>query len=413
VTTIWNQHLLTSIANGNITFTAGNLGLTLVYSYAVPTNTSPDNINQLLLSGGFQELVPATGYTRLTRATNTTVTSGLTKVVIGADYALTLTAPTYVAAAVFYIPGTQAGLTDSWLFITDDMFGNVVSPGAVLGVASIPKAIFSFVTRGSGATVTADMALGALVQSPGPTAWESARIQHVYLYPQRVNYLPNPSYEDVGGFGWRSDAALTRVVGGVDNAANYFGRTAGKVVQSIAVPTQGRMRFSIYVRKGTGTHVTLGLVCLDTSYNTLTTVQGVQRPLYGDWARYDDLLTPSDDSQVVIPQISADGTFDFDLGLLEATDPLHDYFDGDSSTGAAYDFSWQGPEAQSYSCFYNNRYVTAARLFGGYFDGQVTKPCLVQDWVPSATAVFTHWDVLSVNDTKPPLKDWNPKIFVP
>jgi hypothetical protein len=165
-----------------------------------------------------------------------------------------------------------------------------VSPGAVLGVASIPKAIFSFVTRGSGATVTADMALGALVQSPGPTAWESARIQHVYLYPQRVNYLPNPSYEDVGGFGWRSDAALTRVVGGVDNAANYFGRTAGKVVQSIAVPTQGRMRFSIYVRKGTGTHVTLGLVCLDTSYNTLTTVQGVQRPLYGDWARYDDLL---------------------------------------------------------------------------------------------------------------------------
>jgi hypothetical protein len=109
VTTIWNQHLLTSIANGNITFTAGNLGLTLVYSYAVPTNSSPDNINQLLLSGGFQELVPATGYTRLTRATNTTVTSGLTKVVIGADYALTLTAPTYVAAAVFYIPGTQAG----------------------------------------------------------------------------------------------------------------------------------------------------------------------------------------------------------------------------------------------------------------------------------------------------------------
>lgn len=413
MTTIWNQHLLNSIANGNITFTAGNLGLALVYSYAVPTNTSPDNVNNLLLSGGFQEVVAASGYTRLTRATNTTVTTGVTKVVIGADFALTLTRPEYVAAGVFYIPGTQAGLTDSWLFITDDMFGNVVSPGAVVGIASIPKVLFSFVTRGTGPSMTADMALGAVVQSPGPSTWESARIQHCYLYPQRVNYIANPSFEDVGMFGWRSDAALTRVVGGVDVASNYFGRTAGKVVQALSVPTQGRMRFSVYVRKQAGTKVTLGLVCLDESYGILTTSQGVERPLYGDWARYDDLLIPSDDCVAVIPQISSDGTFDFDLCLLEATDPLHDYFDGDSQTGAPNDFSWQGQQSQSYSCYYNNRHVTAARLFGGYFNGQVTLPCLVQDWVPTGTAVYTHWDVLSVNDTKHPLKDWNPKIYVP
>jgi hypothetical protein len=413
MTTIWNQHLLSHMADGSISFNAANLGLALVYSYAIPTNTSPDNFVQLLQSGGFQELDAGSGYTRIPKTTNTQVTAGppvLTKVAITSDYALTLTVPTFVAAGVFYLSGTQGGFTDPWVFITDDMFGNVVSPGAIVGIAATPKVIFSYVIRGT----TVDLSLGTLVQSPGPSTWESARIQHVYLYPQRVNYIANPSFEAVSMFGWRSDGALSRLLGGVDKPnANYFGRTAGKVVQALSVPTQGRMRFSVYVRKALGTHVQLGLVCLDESYNVLTTSVGQQRPLYADWARYDDLLVPSDDCVAVIPQILSDGTFDFDLCLLEATDPLHDYFAGDSQTGAPNDFTWQGTPHQSYSCYYNNRHVTAARLFGGYFDGQVTLPAMVNDWLPTGTAVYTHWDVLSMTDTKHPLKDWSPKIFVP
>jgi hypothetical protein len=410
MTTYVNQHLLSHLADGSLNFNGTNLGLALVYSYAVPTDTSPDSFDQLLLSGGFQELDTATGYTRITRTANTQVTAPLTKVAIGADYALTLTKPTFVAAGVWYLAGSQAGFTNPWLFVTDSMFGNVVSPGAIVGIAATPKVLFSYVTHGT----TADVAGGTVVQSPGPTTWESARIQHVYLYPQRVNLIPNPSYEDVGGFGWRSDAAIARVLGGVDKpASNYFGRAAGKVVQSLSIPTQGRMRFSAYVRKGTGTKITLSLVCLDETYSVLTTVQGHQRTLYSDWARYDDLLAPSDDCVAVIPQIISDGSFDFDLCLLEATDPLHDYFAGDSDTGAPYDFSWQGQAHQSYSCYYNNRHVTAARLFGGYFNGQMTLPGLVQDWIPTGTAVYTHWDVLSMTDTGHPLKDWSPKIFVP
>jgi hypothetical protein len=167
------------------------------------------------------------------------------------------------------------------------------------------------------------------------------------------------------------------------------------------------------VRSGGATHVTLKLMCLDETYTQFAVIAGKTRTLPSGWIRVDDLLSPADDATAVIPRIEADGSLDTDLVLLEGTEALHDYFAGDSVTGMPYDFGWQGVAHQSYSTYYCNRNTTAARLFGGYFDGQVTKPSLVLDWVPSGTSIYTHWDVLNVNDTKHALKDWSPHTFVP
>jgi hypothetical protein len=627
MTTIWNQHLFPRFVDGSLNLTNRHIGLMLLYTYVTPTNTSPDDATLLAAAPGFQELDAGTGYTRVVEQSSQTTTGSVTSVVVGSDYALTLNKPTYVVAGIWYVDtsvdGPVAGFTNPWIFISTDMFGNVVSPGAVVGTAAVPKVLFSYtprpgaaslvdpldtttnwttagtivpggqhgnglqltptannmvrnlpvaaqtaslivgfaykaqqlpagtgaspslahfrsdtgatlhnalaftgtgaftVTNGAGpvllttgphgivvntwayvelkvvlsATVgsvavavngvtigavnnvdtwnpagtktvydqiiiaawnnpgnvtiiddvyinptvgagfsgpinasqppaylagTVDIALGTIVQSPGPSTWESARLQHIYLYPQRVNYIPNPSFEDVGMFGWRGDQAITRVAGGVDSPSNNYGHTAGKVVESVSIPSQGPMRFSAFVRNTTAAPgaatVTLKLMCLDDTSSPLATIAGKTRPIYQTWTRVDDILIPADLSAAVIPRIEASvGPLDFDLVLLEAGEALHDYFDGDYHTGWPGDLSWQGQEAQSYSMYYTNRNATAARLFGAYLypQGQVTLPCLVQDWVPTGTQIMTHWDVLSPVDTRHVLKDWNPKTFTP
>jgi hypothetical protein len=72
------------------------------------------------------------------------------------------------------------------------------------------------------------------------------------------------------------------------------------------------------------------------------------------------------------------------LCLLEATEGLNYYSAGTSPQGFL-GLPWQGQEAQSRSFWYNNRYVTAARLFGDY-NGSVAPPSLVSEWLPTGTS---------------------------
>jgi hypothetical protein len=193
-------------------------------------------------------------------------------------------------------------MQNPWLFLSDDMFGNVVAPGAAIGTAASPKTLFSYVPI-VGPPATATVSLGTIVQSPGPTTWESARMTHIYLYPQRVNYIPNPSFEDVGLFGWRSDGTLSTATPGVDAPGNKYGHTTGKVLESVYINPSGPMRFSAYVRGTIGATVVLKFMCLDESYAPLFTVVGRTRNLFSDWTRIDDILIPSDDTQAIIPRI--------------------------------------------------------------------------------------------------------------
>jgi hypothetical protein len=41
----------------------------------------------------------------------------------------------------------------------------------------------------------------------------------------------------------------------------------------------------------------------------------------------------------------------------------------------------------------------------------LAKTGLVYDCVPAGTSIYTHWDVLSTNDTKQPLADYPVRSF--
>lgn len=383
------------------------VGLALLHNAAVPTAAAL-SVDQLVTGLGFQE-VAAAGYARFTTPCSGVVTGTHTDVVVGEDFAPGLTEPVAVVAGVFYLIGSYFGATNPWLFMTDEMFGNVMTPGALIAVQGSPSVLFSYTTRG---TIDIDMAVGQIVQSPGPLEWESARAQHVYLFPQRVNYAPNPSFEDVGNFGWRSDGVIARTVGGIDNPSNYFLRVSGTMLECIPVaPTERPWRCSAFVRKVAGTVCHLELGCWDETFTVSDPVRSRDFLLTDDWTRYDALLRPFDDTAGVSLRVVADGSFDVDLVLFENNHALHDYFDGDSTTSMLGDYSWQGVQHQSYSFWYNNKYKTGARLFGEYKEGQVGQDALIWTFIPTDTSVYTHWNVLDALDTAHPLKDWSSRII--
>jgi hypothetical protein len=438
MTVTYSQFMVGQMGTG-FSWAGRTMGMVLLYNQPTvvspgdnisnPSDHTPYDLTGLLNGIGWQEVdsaVASPTYVRTTSPVATSTTGGVTTVGYTANYSPippgTTAKQVYVAAAVFYIVGTVGTTTNPWVLITSDPFQDVVYPGFVVTGPVDPtsglvlRQFFTYTVAAGVATLTS----AEIVRTPGSLAWQSAREEHVYLIPQRVNYVPNPSFEQVGNFGWRSDGAMTRLSGGVDNPANHYVYTAGTILESLPIPASALFRFSAYVRSQGATKVNLGLVALDASYESMgifwARASGNEWPLSTAWTRYDGLFADSaDDIVAMIPHIEADGAFDCDLVLLENSAALHDYFDGDSQTGITGDFSWQGGaagEAKSYSMYYTNRYVTATRLFSEYIIGQITKvPALVYDWVPTGTTIMTHWDVLSQFDTQHPLEDWISRLI--
>lgn len=424
MTVTYNPFMLTQIAGG-YSFAGKTMTMALLAHSVDVSVSTPNDIVGLIAAIGFQEISTATvggspTYARPTAQTlgdailDATNRPGIHTVSYTADWVPipigTNDRAVYVDAAVWYIDdGTAvAGVTRPWVLIDDGPFGNVVAPGAKITNAT--HHLFDYSVTGGVAT---PINPEPTVQAPGSLDWQSARTQHIYLVPQRVNWMPNPSFEDTGNFGWRSDGTLTRVAGALDG--RFFGRTTGKKFESIPIPNQSAWRLSCYVRSVTGLKINIALVALDTGYNTVATQWarhvGDEWFLYSTWSRIDCIFQPMDDVVAVVPHFESDGAFDLDMCLLEDSYALNDYWDGASLTGMPGDFTWQGQVAQSYSFYYTNRHITAARLFGEYKEGQVTLPAMVSDWVPSGQTLNTHWDVLNANDTKHPLEDWGSRVM--
>jgi len=388
-------------------WTSRTVGVALLYQ--VPTDIDPalaPSVNNLVTLPGFQELnVP--GYARMTEQVAEIRDLPLVQVVVGSDIDIPNTESSYVAAAVFYINGTVNSVVNPWLFVTNVCFDNVVTPGSRIVVGGSPQVLFSYVIQ----TPRVIAAQGQIIQAPGPLEWEPSRMYHLYIYPERVNWIPNPSFEDVGLFGWRANGTMTRMTPGVDNAANHFLRVAGTRLECIPSPSYNRQhRVSAYIRSaptGGATWVQLGLSCSNYVWSQQADVLGPQRLITSSsWTHLDAVVNPLENTAGTEFIVVSDGAFDIDLAMMGDIPDLNAYFDGDNENGAVGDFSWQGVAHQSYSCWYNNRYLVGARLFGHYIEGQVTQKGLVYDWIPVDSAIATHWDVMSANDTKHPLKDW-------
>lgn len=421
----YSQFMLNQIAVNGYTFAAKSMRMALLVKAVDVSATTPNDIVGLIAAQGFQEVSTVTlggspTYARPAAQATTdaildaTNRPGIHTVGYAADWLpIPVGAndqPVYVAAGVWYIDSATpiAGVLRPWVMIDTGPFDRVVSPGVKITNATRHLFDYSVATG-----VTTAINPEPLLQLPGTLDWQSARIQHVYMAPQRVNWIPNPSFEDTGNFGWRSNGTITRTAGALDG--RNFGRINGTKAESIPIPHRNAWRMSCYVRKGTGTLFNMALVALDGAY-VATSTQWARRTgdewtLGTTWQRIDAIFRPMDNVEAVIPHFESDGTFDLDMVMLEDSNAINDYWDGSSATGMPGDFTWQGSEAQSYSFYYTNRRITAARLFGEYKEGQVTLPALVRDWVPTGSTIMTHWDVLSAVDTRHPLEDWGSRTM--
>ena len=135
------------------------------------------------------------------------------------------------ALAFVYQSGPNAGMVGKLMFVTNTIFsggdailyhqdGIIPAPDTVNIGPSNNRWLMSWTMAQAGQGSVGE---GEIVIQKGTPPFEAARTQHVWMYPQRVNMIANPSFE-AGTSHWKASGALTRVTPGIDSA--YYGHVA-------------------------------------------------------------------------------------------------------------------------------------------------------------------------------------------
>jgi hypothetical protein len=317
--------------------------------------------------------------------------------------------------------GTMWGETDPLILVTDLPFPNgrtVVAPDDVVTGYQDPKVgdqrwLLAWDLNADGALRVASLRMGDIAVSIGPPDYQSSHHFNAWLYPQRVNYIANPSFEAVTNQYWGTNGAFARVVSDID-ADEFAGQFTGAdiVVESNTFPidkNDGIWTTQLLI-KGTGL-LSLGLVFWSEAYDKT----------YVDWgeARYvlnPDTFTPikamrtCSEAVEGMLRLQVEGGTGITIDrVLAEPGPLIDwpYFDGDEQYGAQDDFSWYGVRGESFSLWYNNRRSVVSRIFTqptytGSVQTEETNHGLAYNWVPAGTIVDYHLDVLRPDDLKQP-----------
>jgi len=359
--------------------------------------------------------------------------------------------------AIGFALDVGAPASDNLMFVTDAGFLDPpllhASDGVVPAVdttLSSKRVLFYWddVSAGADAATMPNASTGTLLVERAAVPFETARTQHVWIYPQRLNLVPNPSFEQTTNF-WRSNGSIARVAEAPPGAGTNCGRVTGTalplVLESDIFPLlYGRRRESgltiqMQVR-GAGT-LKVGLITWDADYRVTMANWGYEPLSDGEWtpswplgSGFTHVRTIRDIGEAVSGMLRLEfmpydtsigsGVFDVDQVCAEPgnlPDNGNDwpYFDGDTKYGAHEDFSWYGGTANahaSYSCWYNLRNSTFGRLFAWKVDAstpltdaEAAKQGLAYQWVPAGIQVHGHLDVLYPGDPM-----WNePRPLVP
>ena len=257
----------------------------------------------------------------------------------------------------------------------------------------------------------ASITIGDLAILIGPPDYQAAHHFDAWLYPQRVNYIANPSFEAVNNKYWATNGTFSRVpsmVGG------YAGKFTGEqlVIESNTFPVDkndGQWTVQMLIQ-GTGL-LSVGLVSWDATYDTTSCDWGGER-----WELSQEILLHVKSVRqcfeaaeaMLIIRVEGSGDTILDQVLCEPGVLIDwPYFDGDSQYGAPDDFSWYGDRGESYSLWYNNRRSIISRLFlqptySGSVSTETTPYGLAYNWVAAGTVVAQHLDVLRPEDLKTP-----------
>lgn len=354
---------------------------------------------------------------------------------------------TKVAAISFvYQTGPDASMVGKLMFTTDTLFreepvilynqdGIIPAPDTV-NVGPTNNRWLMFWNVPTTGPINADE--GEIVLSKGTPLFEAARTQHVWMYPQRVNMIANPSFE-AGVTHWKKSGALTQVSGGIDSA--FYGHATGTspiVLESNIFPVLIRKNmdegWTVHITaRGTG-EMKIGLLSWSATYDETAVDWGPDEETWTlsstSWLSFRTLRRAFDVSTAAL-RLETTGTF-LDVDRICCEPGFHPgnyedwpYFDGDSRYGALDDFSWYGDTNRptgtasrahkTYSCWYNHRRVVTGRLFqwalkddgpGSVFtDEEVAEQGLVYGWVPAGTPVEQHLDVLYPGDPQSAVPD--------
>lgn len=287
---------------------------------------------------------------------------------------------------------------------------------------------------------------GAIRITKGAPEFEAANTQHVWIYPQRVNFIANPSFELNTNF-WRVNTGSTlaqstpappgggmfagRVSGGTPNVleSNLFPLNYGRRRET-GWTVQFRVRANVVPGSTTPPTLHVGLVSWESNFSRTVVNWGSEGGIpIGDGWTYVRTLRASNETSTGMLRLECDASwFEVDQvcvepGLLPANGVDWPYFEGtdtggNSGYGARGDFTWYGGTARhhgSYSFWYNLRDTTFGRLFdfsmspedqkpGGIFsDVEAAALGMAYQWVPAGTPLIYHLDVLYPYDPKSPL----------
>lgn len=140
-----------------------------------------------------------------------------------ADETLTLTPPwplppydqEVIATAVFYIQGAFDGHTDPVLFVTTYNIGDgtVIHPGCLLSCYSTSSPwpgdnpyLFQYAPSATPNVALPETygqtSVGTLLFQPAPPRWEPAHVTHLWIAPERINLIANPTFQKAYGTAW-------------------------------------------------------------------------------------------------------------------------------------------------------------------------------------------------------------------
>ena len=307
------------------------------------------------------------------------------------------------------------------------------------------KWLFGWATSGGSFNALAE---GPVSLRLGAPHFESTRLQHVWLFPQRVNYAANPSFEYSTGYWQSNQGALTQLTEASGYPSDKVGYIAGSAPSSVTpqyspadrlylrstkfFPNDRTMTFQL-MAKGQGI-VRVALASYSRDYTEHTADWGLKEDMFfQEWELSEDHYTklqgirmmpdtgyegsllievrgtlsdPDDFATFQVPHIAIDQCIVEEGTLLEWP-----YFDGDDTYGATGDHSWYGLAAadkagKSYSLWYNNQRDINGRLFARRTDDTALytsydeqMDSMLSEWVPAGVTIVPHWGALSPSDT--------------
>lgn len=251
--------------------------------------------------------------------------------------------------------------------------------------------------------------------------WEPSRSVHVWIDPQRINYIMDPSFRYETAVGWRTNATFGHVDAGggivrdgVSECAHLTGESP-IVLESNLFPTNsihqtwcvsaevsgvGRFRVGIVFFQATMADSEAMYVC--TPWERFGSGSHHQSDFHRIYA---SLPTPETVKEGLV-RIEFEGTECWiDEVLAAPEDGPGTYFDAQWPMGQPGDYTWYGVEEnsefanQSYSLFYNNRKSLDSMMFGfttvqgpSPNHNEVVVRGEASKWVPEGVNIVPHWD---------------------